>query len=227
MPRAHLLTSIAAALLVASPLAAQRITSPYHYLDLPQSVTLFGAALKTQTGSVALGPESGNMYGGRLAYRASGPLQLELTFGYAPLNRVVRDTARVSAKDSTFRPAGTLSQNLLLAVIGVRFDLTGSRTWHGLQPYLAAGGGIASGSSGSGGPTVPADAQFKFGTSFALQAGGGIEWYAARHVGLLVDARGLLWKLHTPSAFHTADGTLPASEWTQNGALSAGLAIHF
>ncbi len=227
MPRAHLLTSFAAALLLASPLAAQRITSPYRFLDLAQSVTLFGGALKSQTGSAKLGPEAGNIFGGRFAYRASGPLQLELTFGYAPLNRVVRDTVRVSAKDSTFRSFGSVSQSIVLAIAGLRFDLTGARTWYGFQPYVAAGLGAAIGGSGSGGPSVPADAQFKFGTSFALQAGGGIEWYAARHVGVLVDARGLLWKLHTPAAFHLADARLPASEWTQNAALNAGLAFHF
>jgi opacity protein-like surface antigen len=227
MPRAHLLTSIAAALLLASPVAAQHITSPYRYLDLPQSVTLFGGALKTQTGSAKLGPEAGNIFGGRWAYRASGPLQVELSLGYAPLNRVVRDTVRTSAKDSTFRSAGTIAQRVVVAMAGLRFDVTGARTWHGFQPYIVAGVGAAIGSSASGGPAVPADAKFKFGTSFAVQAGGGIEWYAARHVGLLVDARGMLWKLHTPSAFHLADAKLPASEWAQNAALSAGLAVHF
>ncbi|HEX9106823.1 MAG TPA: hypothetical protein VF832_06340, partial [Longimicrobiales bacterium] len=156
-----------------------------------------------------------------------GPLQIEVGFGYAPLNRIVRDTLRTSAKDSTFRRAGTIAQNVVLAIAGLRFDLTGARTWYGFQPYIAAGVGAAIGSSASGGPAVPADAQFKFGTSFAVQAGGGIEWYAARHVGLLVDARGTLWKLHTPSAFHLADATLPASEWTQNASLNAGLAFHF
>lgn len=227
MPRAHLLLPTFAALLLASPLAAQRIDSPYRYLDRPQSVTLFGGALKTQTGSVKLGPESGSVFGGRFAYRASGPLQLELTLGYAPLNRIVRDTARVSPKDSTFRSFGSTSQGVVLALGGMRFDVTGARTWYGLQPYVALAGGVAIGSSASGGPSVPADAQFKFGTSLAVQGGGGIEWYAARHVGLVVDARGLLWKLHTPAAFHLVDAILPASEWTKSAALSAGLAIHF
>ncbi len=228
MARARLVVLTAATLaLCSAPLAAQRIHSPYRYIEPKQYVTIFGGQLRTQTGVVGVGPKSGNIFGAQFGYRVSGPLVIEATIGYAPLQRTVRDTTRQAGDTTTFHPVGTANQGVLLAVANVRFDITGPRTWHGLQPYLVLGGGGAFGTTGQNGPAVPQDVRFSFGTSFAAQAGAGIEWYATRRLGLRLDARGTLWKLHTPSAFILRETNLPQSEWTQNVSLVGGLALHF
>lgn len=231
MARARFLFPTAAVLvLVAAPAAAQRITSPYRYIDPRGYVTLFGGRLSTQTGAVALGPKSGTTFGGDFGYRLSGPFVVELTVAYASLQRAVRDTLRLPAPDTlSYRQVGTSTQGILSAMAAVRFDITGPRTWHGLQPYALFGVGGAFSATGAttADAAVPSDVRFRFGTSFAAQAGGGIEWYATRRLGLRLDGRGTLWKLHTPSAFLIKDHTLPPSEWTQNASLVGGLVVHF
>jgi opacity protein-like surface antigen len=217
-------------LLAAAPLTAQHISSPYRFLDTRQAISIFGGRLITQTGSVGLGPASGTTVGARLDYRtsASGPFVIELNLGYAPLKRTVRDTTR-SEPDSAYNVYGTATQGVLVATAALRFDLTGARTWHRLQPYALLGVGGAFGTSSANGADVlvPQESRFSFGTSFAAQVGGGIEWYATRRVALRLDGRGTLWKLHTPRGFLVKDVTLPPSEWVQNVSLTAGLALHF
>ncbi len=231
MARVRVFLPTAAVLaLAASPVAAQHISSPYRYIEPRQYVTLFGGQLATQTGAVQLGPKSGHIFGGEYGYRVSGPFVVEVTLGYAPLKRAVRDTLTLPKPDSTtYRQVGTSIQNVLLATADVRFDITGARTWHGFQPYalFGVGGAIATSGAQKTDVVVPSDVRFNFGTSFAAQLGGGIEWYATRRLGLRVDGRGTLWKLHTPSAFLIKDHTLPPSEWTQNVSLLGGLSVHF
>ena len=230
MVRTRLLLPIAALLvLAAAPVAAQHISSPYRYIEPRQYVMLFGGPLSTQTGAVQLGPASGKIFGAQWGYRLSGPFQLEVTLGYAPLQRTVRDTIRSRPDTTTYVARGTANQGLLVAMAGLRFDVTGPRTWHGLQPYMLFGVGAVTGTSGQNGgdAAVPQDVRFSFGTSFAAQVGGGLEWYVTRRLGLRLDGRATLWKVHTPAAFVLRDATLPASEWTQNASLVGGLAVHF
>lgn len=231
MARVRLIHATAAALaLAASPLAAQHIGSPYRYIEPRTYVTLFGGQLGTQTGAVQIGPRSGQLFGAAFGYRLSGPFGVEVMLGYAPLKRAVRDTLTLPKPDSTtYRPLATSTQNVLLAMADVRFDVTGPRTWHGLQPYVlfGVGGAIATSGVQKSDVVVPQDVRFNFGTSFAAQLGGGFEWYATRRLALRLDGRGTLWKLHTPSAFLVKDHTLPPSEWAQNGSLLGGLSVHF
>lgn len=230
MARARLLyLLLAAGILRPAPAAGQHISSPYQYLETRAYAGAFFGHLGTQTGVVELGPGAGNVFGAFFGYRVSGPFVAELSLGYAPLERVVRDTVRSPSDTTTFLSRGSAKQNVLTALADLRFDITGARTWHGLQPYLLLGVGGAIGTSGANGADaiVPQDVRFKFGTSFAAQAGGGIEWYVTRHAGLRLDARGTLWKLHTPQAFILRGPVVPQSEWAQNLSVAGGLAIHF
>lgn len=231
MARVRLAVLSAAALaLTAAPLTAQHITSPYRYIEARQYVSLFGGRLYTQTGAAELGPSSGSLFGAQFGYRLKGPFVIEATLGYASLQREVRDTVRLAAPDTNvFRPVGTANQGLLLASAALRFDLTGPRTWYGFQPYVLLGAGGVIGTTGANGADflVPQDLRFNFGTSFAAQIGGGVEWYATRRLGLRIDGRGTIWKLHTPSAFLLRDVMLPPSEWTQNLSIVGGVAVHF
>ncbi|HEX9106273.1 MAG TPA: outer membrane beta-barrel protein [Longimicrobiales bacterium] len=228
MPRVRPFVLTAATLaLLAAPAAAQRITSPYRYIEPRQYVSVFAGQMRTQTGVVGVGPKAGNIFGAQFGYRASGPFVIEVTLGYMPLQRTVRDTTRQPGDNANFHPLGTANQSLLVATAAAHFDITGPRTWHGFQPYAILGAGGVFGTTSQNGPAIPQDVRFSFGTSFAAQAGAGIEWYATRRLGLRVDGRGTLWKLHTPSAFLLRATNLPQSEWTQNLSLVGGLALHF
>ncbi|HET9985410.1 MAG TPA: outer membrane beta-barrel protein [Longimicrobiales bacterium] len=230
-PTSTTLFALLTLILAAAPARAQRITSPYRYIDERQSVQLFGGHVTTKQPFTELGPSSGAFAGGRYAIRMNGPLEIEAQLAYFPTTRTVRDTTfTVHGADSTFTPIGSAKQRLMVATAGLRFDLTGPRTWHGLQPFVAAGGGVAVGVNGANDADqqVPADLRFRFGTSFAASVGGGLEWYITRNVGLRGDARAFLWKIKTPQAFAVTDARVPANgDWTQNLSLTAGLAVHF
>ncbi len=226
----RILPLLAAALLgvATRPAAAQRITSPYEYIDPSQSLAVTAGYLDTSRGSVGLGPKPAAFAGVRWAIRLNGPFVIQADLDYFKSTRSVLDTAFVSQTDTSYVNRGDADQNLILALGAVRFDLTGARTWHRLQPYVLFGGGVVistTGTNGADAAVVP-DARFRFGTSFAGQFGGGIEWYLTRRLALYGDVRGVLWKLKTPQAFLLTQ-KYPASEWTQNASVGAGLAFHF
>jgi hypothetical protein len=210
------------------PLAGQRIDSPYRFVDTKQSAGLFGGYVFTNKGSIDLGPESGPVFGGRYGIRLSGPFTIEADIGYFPSTRAVRDTV---PSEVTFSTIGEADMALLLARGALRFNLTGPRTWHGMQPFVVFGGGAAIDLSGE--PAVeddlPQDARFDFGTSFAGELGAGVELFFTRRLALRLDGRNVLWQLEAPIAFLLGDRALTVAdqEWAQNFFVSAGLSIQF
>ena len=142
----------------------------------------------------------------------------------------MRDTV-FGTQDSLYRAIGEADMNMVTALGNVRFNITGPRTWRNLQPFVVFGGGAAIDLSRDAEieADLPANARFSFGTSFAGQLGGGIEWFPSTSVSGRIDARSLFWKLSVPEAFllTTRGSTLPRSEWEQNLGFSLGLSIHF
>jgi hypothetical protein len=166
--------------------------------------------------------------GARYSIRISGPFTVEGEVGFLPTTRMVWDTV---PSDTTREVIGEANMRLLLASGGLRFNITGPRTWHGLQPFIILCGGVAIDLAGEAEAEeeLPEQVRFDFGTSFAGHIGGGIEWLLSPGWSIRVDGRNSLWKLETPEAFLARDRALliPPDEWAQNFVLSAGLAIHF
>ena len=207
---------------------AQSISSPYRFVESTQSGGLFAGYIAPSGSTVGLGPKSGPVAGLRYTIRLSGPFTVEAEVGYASSTRPVRDTVVV---DSARQIVGEADSGLLIANAALRFNLTGPRTWHNLQPYVLFGAGAVMDVLGENGDdeTVAADIRFDFGTTFAGQLGGGIEWFATDRLTLRIDARNALWKLKTPAPFLLGDfgeGT-PGDEWVNNGFFTIGLSIHF
>ena len=207
---------------------AQSISSPYRFIETSQSGGLFGGALKAGGSTVGLQPRDGTVAGLRYTIRLSGPFTIEAEAGYLKSDRAVRDTVVV---DSARQIVGETDVNLLLVNASLRFNLTGPRTWHSLQPFVAFGAGVGINLTGQQpvDELVPPDARYDFGTSFAGQVGGGIEWFATDRLSLRADARSLLWKAKTPAPFLRGDfgARTPADEWVNNGLFTLGLAFHF
>ncbi|MGH7447002.1 MAG: outer membrane protein [Longimicrobiales bacterium] len=221
--------SVAAAA-VAQPVSAQRIESPYNFLDHGQFVGAWAGYVSAADGRIGIGPEPAPIAGVAWALRVSGPFSVNAEVGYMPSTRTVRDTVFVAA-DSMYRSIGEADVKLLTIMGNLRFSLTGPRTWHGLQPFAIAGAGVAvdlaSGSAVEA--DLTANQRFDYGTSFAGQLGAGVDWFPSSRVSLRVDARDMFWKLPMPEAFRfTEQGArFPGSEWEQNFALAAGMSIHF
>ncbi len=211
---------------VSLPTSAQRIESPYRFVEATQGAGAFAGYISTGKGSIGLGPESGPVFGGRYGIRVSGPFMFEAEVGFFPSPRAVLDTV---PGDTTFRQVGDADMRLVLALGALRLNITGPRTWHGLQPFGLFGGGGAIDVSGESAAeaALPEDVRFDFGTSFAGMLGVGIEWFLTPGTAIRIDARSLLWKLPTPPAFRVGNVNVSEDEWAQNFFVSAGFSIHF
>jgi hypothetical protein len=217
----------------ASTAAGQQIRSPYRFIDTSQFGGVAGAQVLTARGRLLTGPEDAPMALARWGMRISGPFAVGAQVGYMQSTRAVRDTVFVTP-DSMYRELGEADFKLLTVLGNLRFNVTGGRTWNGLQPFALLGVGAAidlAGTAVADTLVQPADARFDFGTSFAGQIGAGVEWFPAERFSARVDAHNVLWKLKVPEAFgRTERGRnlkFPSSEWEQNFVLSAGLSFHF
>lgn len=230
MPRRtqSLLTGLA--LLAIGPVtaAAQNIDSPYRFLDTRQSIGPFAGYVSMEPGAIDLGPESGTILGVRYNLGISGPFVLAAELSWISGTRAVQDTV---PDDSTWTKIGEADFRVVSALAGLRFNITGPRTWHGLLPYLLFGGGLTSDVAGDSEPnaSLPANVQLDFGNTFTGVLGAGLEWLPSESISVRLDARNMLWKLTTPTAFLRGDQNLvlPSDQWTQNIAFSAGVSLRF
>jgi opacity protein-like surface antigen len=227
---AALALPVVLAVLAAAPVAGQRIDSPYRFVGTSQHAGLFAGQLSASAGRLDMGPQPGPTFGARWGIRVSGPLAVGLEVGYTPTQRTVRDTVFVAA-DSSFRALGDADMRLLSFMGQVRFNITGARTWHGLQPFVGLGAGAVfdRGERRAFDENLTEQSRYNFGTTFAAQVGAGVEWFATERLAARIDARNMMWKLGIPDAFLLTEHgrTLSASDWENNFILSAGLSLHF
>jgi opacity protein-like surface antigen len=211
---------------------AQRIDSPYRFMDTNQFVGVWGGQLQASEGRLDMGPQPAPIFGANWAIRLSNAFAIGADVAFSPSTRTVRDTTHtVTGADTVFDAIGEADINLIIGMANVRLNLTGARTWNRLQPYIMFGGGVAIDASGA--PILDQDLEpnvpFDFGTSFAGQFGGGVEWFPTGRVSVRLDARNMLWKLSVPDAFRLTEvgRTLRRSQWEQNFVAAAGLSFHF
>jgi hypothetical protein len=208
--------------------AAQSISSPYRFLDTRQAATVFGGYVATGRGALELGPRPGPILGVRYDLGISGPFVLEAELGWFARDRAVQDTV---PGDTTRTSPGDADFRAITVQAGLRFNITGARTWHGLLPYALFAGGFTKDVADESGTdaALPADVRFDFGTRFTAGLGGGLEWFPAQGAGIRLDGRMLLWKLKTPAPFLRGDqvNVLPSEQWTQNLSLTAGIVVRF
>lgn len=215
---------------LAQPAQAQRIDSPYRFLEHGQFGSVWGGYVWPSEGRLAAGPEPAPIFGVAYALRVSGPFALNVEAGYVPSKRMVRDTVFDEA-DGMFAPLGEVDISVVTAMANLRVNVTGARTWHSLQPFVLVGAGLAL--DVASGSDIDAELQsnqrFDFGTSFAGQLGAGVDWFPSSRMSIRVDARDMFWKLPVPDAFRLTEqgAAFPGSDWEQNFALAVGLSIHF
>jgi opacity protein-like surface antigen len=215
----------------ASLAAAQRIDTPYRFFEQRQAAGLFAGHISTDKGAIGLGPESGSALGGRYHIRLGGPFFLEAEALYFPTTRAVLDTVVV---DSAFQRAGEADIALVTGLLSLRFHMTGQRTWHRFLPFLLAGAGVSTvvENEDAAEEDIPSEFRYDFGTTFAGQIGGGIEWFPAERLAVRFDARSVLWQIKAPDGLllrgqAQLDRPLPQDEWVNNLTFSVGLSFHF
>lgn len=204
-------------------LKAQSIPSPYRYLEEGQAVTLYGGYLDTDTGERDLGPQSAPVVGVRYNIRFAGPVSGELGTSFMPSRRAVR--VRSATGDSTLSTLGEVDAPLLLAEAGLRFQITGPRSWRGFAPFLGATGGLITDLAGTSSveEEVPEDQRVDFGPAFAVGLSAGTDWYLTRRLSVQLAGRGYLWRFGTPTGFTGRE----ENDWLRALGGSAGVAFHF
>lgn len=224
---------------LAAPAAAQRITSPFEFVDGKHAFYTFGSTVFTDRGTLDTGPGSG--YAGGLGYgfRVSGPFVLEVRAAYFPTDRRVYNDTSTFADSTTLRAdptfgleqVGTADMELVLLDASLRFNLTGPRTWYLIQPYalIGAGGALVASQARTGEDQIEEDSQLlvRFRNGFTGHVGGGVELHLSDHFTVRADARDLLWKLHLPEGFRTTGRVIDDEQWVQTAHLSLGVVIRF
>lgn len=227
----------AALALLASPAAAQQISSPYDFVDTSQGIRAFGGYVFTDRGVIDVGPGSGPAAGVGYTIRISGPFNFDGQVTVLPTSRhvfdVTSDTVGLGEDPNVgLRQVGTADLTLAMLDATLRFDLTGPRTWHRMQPYALIGAGgvfVVSRDDTVEEEELPSDVDLRarFQNGFTGHVGAGVEWYAGDRFSVRLDARDVLWKVHVPEGFLVPGRDIEDDQWVQNVNLSLGLVYRF
>lgn len=212
------------------------IDTPFRWIERGFRVGLYGGYLATNRGMLNMGPGSTGIVGVRGRIRLSSPLTLELNFGYGFDSNLWLLDPRSPEYPA---PVDTVGVTFGLLQLGFQFSFTGSRTWHGLQPYLILAGGVYFGwnqerTTAIGIPTTPF--LFRIGTQPAFDLGLGLERHFGK-IGLAGEVRSRLWRFNAPEGFFLpgilldlGERGLPVamnSDWVLNFEFSLGLYYYF
>ncbi len=228
---------ILVAVLGTPALHAQRIPSPFRYIETTQSLGAFAGYIVTDAGQIdlleapgaELGPRSAPILGLRYNLRFTGPVSGEAAVGFSPGQRRLYETDALPG-DTIQRPLPTGENGVLLLLVegGVRFHLTGPRAWNNLAPYLVATGGLVADVAGRGADEdfVPATERYRLGPDFAAGAGLGTDYFVSPRTSLRVEIRDQIWRVSAPRGFPVAANN-DRSRWKNNLGFSLGVAYHF
>lgn len=224
-------------LALGSPAVAQeRIDSPFRWIPNGLRIGATGGYLSTSRGNLGFGPGSTEFAAARFRARVSSPLSLELGAGLGSSDRPVVDPRLETGP----APVDTVTSSWLSAHAAIQLALTGSRTWHGIQPYVLFGGGLMAGideeRSEVFADTALADFRYEIGTAPVFQAGAGAELRPSGRIGLGFELRDHLFRLRAPDGFFRAEvldaieeagAPAPENAWTNNLELSVSLWYYF
>jgi hypothetical protein len=210
---------------VATPLKGQTIQSPYEFVETRHSVGAFAGYVEIEPGRLDLAPRSALLFGARYDMRFTGPLSGEVGLAFSPTERTIYRAS--DDNDGTLVPFEETSTLVGLFEAGLRFHLTGQRTWHNIAPYVVGTGGVVTDltSNNKGEQEIPTDQFFRFGLGFAAGIGVGSDVFVSDRFSLRVEVRDHLWRLAYPGGISGTGARV--TEWTHNFAPSIGGSYHF
>lgn len=226
--RTCLATLAVGVILSHGPVSAQTIPSPYRFIESRQEAGLLGGHVSPGTGRFGFGPGPGPVWGARYGINLSGPFGLEAAVRYSPTKRDMVDPGRVEGD----RVVGELSSELVMIDGRLRFSLTGDRTWHGLSPFFAVGGGLVFdvANDESDAEILLADDRFQFGTSFLGILAGGLRWFPWERFLVRGDLSLSIWQLKTPRGYSDPEREFTGvdeKEWVSGSSITLGVGYRF
>ncbi|NIN73003.1 MAG: hypothetical protein GTO46_13960 [Gemmatimonadetes bacterium] len=239
---ATLLVVLAVGLAWPCGLQAQRVPSPYRFIEPKQDLGLSFSYIWANAGKAGIGPKAGPAVGLRYTRRISRPLSLTPEVFFFRSERDVIDPSLEEGQEDQGNGSafiGTQGLDILLVAGRFNLNLTGTRTWHSLAPYLFSGLGIAMEIGGASTcPESPApDCQielrerFDFGTSLLLQLGLGTVWIPRQRLSLRIEGLNRIWRIKTPPGYVDPGVTIfpipQATDWTNNWELALTLSYWF
>ena len=216
---------------VGSPVAGQTIPSPYTFIEYSQEFAVFAGKSFISPGSLGLGPRDAITFGGRYSIAFTGAMSVDIS---GTLFKSKRDVRNVSLPEDD-RVLGRSDIDIGLFDVKLRLNLTGGRTWHNLQPFLAFGAGLAFPFSDDRRiekvSFMPGTEWYSFGTRFAGTFGGGINYHISRKISFRLETSVNLWKVETPVGWLTLDNDplrqFPLSEWVSATSILLGASWRF
>lgn len=174
--------------------------SPFRDLEYKQEATLFGGYYFAGKDPAGAAPSSAPMAGVRYEVAVGGPAQIVFRLANVMSERKVIDPSQPRAS----RDLGVQSWAVYLVDVGLSFNLTGQRTWHGVIPVIYTGVGLASDLD----KQVDKD-PFNLGTTFAFSLAGGLRFVPGGRFQVRADAGTYIYQIKYPVDYYstTSDNT--------------------
>lgn len=200
--------------------------SPYKDLRRSSGVSVMTGWIMGDRGRLKIGHSNGRTYSISFEVPVGSGISLQPTVSYAETERYVIDPF----KNVDERVSGPVPDDMMLIDLGVRFLLTGNKTWHGLTAYASGAIGMASSMSG------PRDrGNYELGRKLTLNGGLGLRFLPLRRLSLYGDARITMWRLSYPPDYYrpASPDNIPVlfpndsdSDWTIHPWVSFGLGLN-
>lgn len=217
----------AATLLSPSILEAQTIPSPYEHIETKHSFNFGAGYMSLAGGDYDVGPSGGPLLTAGYTYHFTGPLSGTVGVSMIPTSRTVYERLTISEDAYELDPIGEADMLMTVAEAGLRFTLTGARTWNDLAPYVGATAGLMANLLPR--PDVEQEIEtaqhVRLGPAFALGLNAGADWFLSERMSLRVEGRNYLWRLATPEGLTLSQRR--ESQWTNNLGIAFGAALHF
>lgn len=197
--------------------------SPYRELSVSSRIAAFAGLYSGAKDEAGVLPRGGALVGARWDVYVGGPADIAFRLAAVPTDRTVIDPVRPAGE----RVVGKEDLTLVFADVGLAFNLTGRKSWHGLVPVVTGSVGIVSdfGKRDVGG--------FKHGSTFSLGYGLGVRYVPPqRRLSFRADIGSYLYSLEYPTSYYAVggDGTsvlgqrVKRTQWRNNFVMSAGVA---
>ncbi len=179
------------------------LSSPYHEIRNGRYIEAIGGRIFGNGGPIPVSPQDGNVYGGRIVFRAKNTVQLAFGAWTANTERFI-----VDADDSVAtRVSGPVPQRLTAGEASVQMNVTGGKRWHAFGPFVGIGLGIV---RGAGSP--PADTStYTFGTKFYFVPNVGTRIFLGQRAYAKIEARALFWKIKYPGSYNDEPASQPGT----------------